>query len=362
MTKIDLIIKPTERCNFKCTFCSSTAIQDENVSDLDLSSIRQFLVRYPDTRTIIVNGGDPLMMKPEYYWEILKMLEELKMTQTTLSLTSNLWAFYKKPDMWTDLFKHPRVGVATSFQYGNARLKGDGTVYTEEEFWRISDLFLERAGYRPSFISVISKENEDTILQTVELAKKMGVVCKINHAMASGPKKTTFKGIVIGNEDSTYVLSDIYEAYLKIHQAGLAQWEHNTSQLMIRLKGLNTTCPQSRNCDEGIRALQPGDKYYSCGAFGDDGLHPIDFQKELAGEFFKPLRDKEELLSLKMSCFECPMFAICNGCRKTIHDLKKLDLVETHCRKMKTIAPAIIELNGLTGVVEPTPYVQEYPK
>jgi radical SAM protein with 4Fe4S-binding SPASM domain len=356
---MDLILKPTSACNFRCTFCSSTVLSENDSDVLDLSYVREFLVRFPNTRTIIVNGGDPLMMRPEYYWEIISILEELGLKDTTISLTTNLWAFYKKPEMWQDLFKHPQVGVATSFQYGNARLKGDYKPYTEEEFWKVSDLFLERIGYRPSFIAVITKENEDSAIQTVELAKKMGVVCKVNYAVASGPKKTTFKGITIGNAGSTYVLSDIYEMYIKIHEAGLTQWEHNTSQMAVRLRGENTTCPQARDCDSAIRTLQPGGKYYSCGAFGDDGLYPIDFKKEMTGELARPLQT-HELMSLKTACFECPMFDICNGCRKTTHDLKTLGLVETHCKKMKTLASKIIEINGMSDVLKPTPYIKEY--
>lgn len=360
MSSPSLIIKPSEACNFKCTFCSSTDIQGDS-PNLDLEYIRQYLEAFPSCPTIIINGGDPLMMKPEYYWKIIHMLDEMGLA-TTLSFTTNLWAFYKKPEMWENLFQSPRVGVATSFQYGNARLKGDLTPYTEEEFWAVSDLFLKRIGYRPEFIAVITKENEDTVIKTVELAKKMGVECKVNYAMASGPT-TEFKGIKIGNADSTYVLADIYQKYIEIYEAGLAEWEHNTKVMMTRLTGGFSICPQARNCDQHIRALQPGGKYYSCGAFGDDGLYPIDFQTEVIknkGKFVEmPLQWQPELQSLKTSCFECPMFEICNGCRKTTHDLKRLGLVETHCAKMKTLAPKIIDINGLTGKVEPTPYVKE---
>lgn len=64
---MELIVKPTEACNFKCTFCSSTDITDEKSKTLDLEYIFAFLRRFPNTGTIIINGGDPLMVKPEYY-------------------------------------------------------------------------------------------------------------------------------------------------------------------------------------------------------------------------------------------------------------------------------------------------------
>lgn len=351
-----LIIKPTEKCNFKCTFCSSTDIQGDS-PNLDLSYIAEYLERFPKTPTIIVNGGDPLMMPVKYYEQLSDMYKAVN-PEGIISFTSNLWAFFKKPEKWEGIFKRDNVRVATSFQYGNQRLKNDLTPYTEAEFWEVSNLFKKRIGYRPEFIAVITKENEDTAIKTVELARDMDVVCKVNYAMASGPK-TKFKGITIGNADSTYMLADIYEKYVEIYKAGLAPWEHNTLVMMDRLRGGAEICPQARNCDSGIRALQPGGKYYSCGSFGDDNLYPIDFKKEMAGDFIRPISGQEELQSLKLACFSCPMFEICNGCRKTIHDLKRLDLVETHCVKMKTLAADIIEINGLTGKVEPTPYVKE---
>ena len=353
---MDLIIKPTVRCNFKCTFCSSTEISDSDKDILDLDTIFKFLKRFPDTETIIVNGGDPLMMSPDYYWSIINYLEENGLS-TTLSFTSNLWAFYKRPDIWGPLFKHPRMGVTTSFQYGGERLKGDGKEFTEEEFWGVSDLMLDVVGYRPDFIAVITEQNSDTTIKTVELAKAMGVECKVNYAMGSG-EPIVKNGVAMGNKDKPYLLSNIYEKYLEIHEKGLTQWEYNTKQLIDKLQQKPTTCPLNNQCDSGIRNLQPSGRYYSCGAFGDDDLYRIDFDREMEGEFFRPLQTVE-LVSMKTSCFECPMFSICNGCSKTIHEYKKLGLVEQHCKKMKVLAPRLIKAAGMEGRLQPTPYKDE---
>ena len=342
---MDLIIKPTELCNFKCTFCSSTKLVADKASKLNLDYIYRFLKRYPETRTIIVNGGDPLMMNPDYYWKLIDHLDENDLP-ASISLTTNLWPFYKNPDKWLKLFQHERVGVATSFQYGNGRLKGDFSVFTEEDFWAASDKMLELVGYRPSFIAVITEENEDSTIKTVELAKKMDVVCKVNYAMSSG------------EQDKPYMLSKIYNEYIKIWKAGLHHWEHNTQQMMKRIRGESTVCPQSRSCDSGIRTLQPEGDYYSCGAFGDDKDKAIDFEYEMSGGFSTPLSDDFELNTMKKACYACPMFEICNGCRKTVKDQKKHNMVEDHCRLMKTIAPDILEANGMSHL-EVTPYVNE---
>lgn len=352
---MDLIIKPTERCNFKCTFCSSTHITDDKSVELDLNYIYRFLERYPETNTIIVNGGDPLMMNPQYYWDLIVHLDKIN-SPASISFTTNLWPFYKNPSKWSKLFNHPRMGIATSFQYGGGRLKGDLTEFTEEDFWKCSDAMLEHCGYRPDFIAVITEENEKDAIKNVELAKKMQVVCKLNYAFSSGPL-IKFKNIVMGQEGKPYMLAKIYEIYVKIWEADLATWEYNTTQMMKRLRGEGTTCPQNRQCDSSIRTLQPSGDYYSCGAFGDDRAYSIDFEKEMTGSKTYPLKFQPELQSLKQSCFTCPMFQICNGCKKTIKDLKDYKLVEQHCSLMKTLAPKIIKANRLD--LDVTPYVDE---
>ncbi len=360
---MDLIIKPTELCNFKCTFCSSTKISAHSAQTLDLERVYQFLKRFPETSTIIVNGGDPLMVPPQYYWDLIRHLDEHEY-RASISFTSNLWPFLKNPKKWTKLFQHPRMGVATSFNYGPGRVKGDLSLFTEADLWEVSNAMLDAVGYRPDFISVVTDENEHLAIKNVELAKEMsegkpafidefgqkhGVECKLNYAMASGDIIVDPRtGHRMGQAGNPYLLAKVYQIYVDIHKAGLTPWEFNTKQMSKRLTGRPTICPQNRNCDEGIRTIQPGGDYYSCGAFGDDRDKPIDFTEEVInGNFFTPLQDDPNLLSMKAECFTCPLFAICNGCRKTVKDLKEASLVEQHCRTMKTLATDILEVNGL---------------
>lgn len=354
---MDLVIKPTVRCNFKCTFCSSTSISDEKTDILDVASIKRFLDRYPETKTIIVNGGDPLMMPPSYYIEILDYVDLIQ-SDLVMSITTNLWPFYKNPDKWAPLFNRDNVSVITSFQYGNARLKGDLTPFSEEDFWATSNALLEECGYRPDFIAVTDYENEEFAIKTIELAKEMGVECKLNYAMSSG-EVVEYKGIQMGNEGKQFILSDMYRIYVDIHDRGLMEWEYNTKQMAVKLRGEMTTCPLAKNCDQGIRTMQPSGRYYSCPALADDDIHRISFDGEMAGDKYLPISNDKDNRTMKYSCYGCPMFAICNACTKTIRDHKRLGLVEKHCRQMKEIAPDIIRINGMEGALIPTPYVNE---
>lgn len=325
---MDLIIKPTEACNFKCTFCSSTDIAEENAKVLDINEIYDFIDDHPDLATIIVNGGDPLMLSPKYYWDIINKLDEVE-SNSTLSFTTNLWPFYVKPEKWKKLFLNPRVGVTTSFQYGNGRLKGDLSIFTEKDFWKVSDKMLEEIGYRPDFISVVVESELELAIKNVELAKKMDVECKLNYAFASG------------DQARPLMLADIYDVYIEIYDRGLTQWEYNTKDIIKSMNNIDTSCPRNRSCADGIRCIQPDGDKYTCGAFGDDKEY------ELPVKF----ADDPELLSMTNMCFTCPMFNLCNGCAKTIKDHKRHKINEKHCFKMKQLESRLMNMKeGLKNV------------
>lgn len=329
---MELIIKPTERCNFSCTFCSSTNLTDDKSALLPIDKISRFLDRFPETNSIIVNGGDPLVLTPDYYWKMIAEIEKRQMN-TKIGLTTNLWGFYKNPEIWTELFKHPLVGVGTSFNYGSTRRITKTQILTEEIFLKIVDLFHERVGYRPDFISVITDENAHTAMDSVRLAKKLGVVAKVNYALGSG------------RLSKPYLKGHIYKFYLDVIDEGLEEYEYNTMQLLQKSKSQATTCPVNRECDENIRCLQPDGDYYSCGAFGDDKEYSIDFETEMSSpNKTYPLRDDFEIQMLKAECLTCPLFDICNGCKKNISDLKRNSMVDEHCEAMKENLPRLSKI------------------
>lgn len=321
---MDLIVKPTQRCNFKCDFCSSNKIDSSGNATLPLESIFS-LLENNKVNTIIINGGDPLMMPPEYYWNLIKYLDDHDMN-TSISFTSNLWDFYLQPEKWEELFRHERVGIATSFQYGNERKLANGTIFTEDLFRKVVELFKERIGYVPMFIGVITEENEEKVLDTVRLAKDLSTVCKLNPAVKSGRCQ------------KNYPLWKAYQKYLEIIDAGLAEYEHNASVLKDIVNNNHETCPYNRNCWQTIRAISPNGLIHSCGCFNDDHI----INTELGDKTYclSEYKDKDllkDFKSLKTECFLCDLFPLCNSCFKQIHDIKKDHEEENHCWHMKQL-------------------------
>ncbi len=330
---MDLIVKPSQVCQFKCQYCSSTKLVDDEKTSLPLQKIFDFLKRFPDTNTIIFNGGDPLVMPPAYYHDLIDHLDEWDYP-ATISITTNLWGFWKNSIKWTPLFQNERVGVTTSFEFGYKRIKPDGDPYYVDEFLQIMHLFTKEIGYTPDFISVIDDDNWMEAAMNVRIAKQLGVENKLNYAMASGEQSKPFQ------------LSRMYAVYISIYEEGLKFWEYNTKQMTHRLTRSTTTCPQSRKCDEQIRCLNPDGSYYSCGSFADDRIYDIPFEEEMQGQgLYTPLQSSTVNHAMKLECFSCPMFEICNGCKKTIHDHQRHNMVTEHCRLMKILSPKIVRIN-----------------
>lgn len=329
LKKMSLILKPTEACNFSCDFCSSVDLVEDKKAFLELEKIYQFLKRYPKTSHIFVVGGDPLMMKPSYYEELIAHMEEHNYP-ALISMTTNLWAFYKNPSKWRAILSHPRVEVGTSFQYGGGRKVTPTKVFTEEMFRDVVKCFKLNVPHKDlCFLAVISEENEHLALDHIYLAKDMGMQCRLVYANKSGL------------ESKPYPLSKLYEIFLEIWRKGLTEYEQTAFNISDKILGVEVACPLSRNCDSWMRSLNPDGRYFTCGPLNDDldTDNEINFEDEVVtGEKFHiPIELSTNNQFLKEECFGCEMFKVCNACRKHVKDLKEADMVETHCTKMKSI-------------------------
>ena len=327
--KIDLIIKPTQACNFRCDFCSSTNIVSNNAETLPLENIFNFL-KYNQVNSIIVNGGDPLMMPPKYYHDILDFIDRNNM-KTTLSFTSNLWDFYLYPNKWIPLFQRHNMKVCTSFQYGNQRKLADGRVYTEELFKEVFNKFYYLFNKRLMFISTTSEENEDKVIDTVKLAKQLQTKCKINPIVFSG------------RSTSSYPYYKMIAHYFDIIESELYKYEITSNELVkISNDNDHTICPFNRKCHFNIRCIGPNSIMHSCGTINDlHEYHKTNNMKTycLSGDTIT--YSENELANdynfLTKKCFACNMFIICNSCRHRIYDIINHGNVEEHCTHMKKL-------------------------
>lgn len=327
---MDLVIKISDRCNFKCEFCSSNMIATSH-KDLELEKVTNFLEEHQDVNNIIVNGGDPLMVSPAWYYDLIGWLYKNKY-MTNISFTTNLWDFYLHPEKWEDLFKN-HVSVCTSFQYGDERKLADGRVFTEELFRKVFYSYRQKLGYNLKFIAVQNQSNEMYDIKTVELAKDLGTTCRINPALKSG--RTT----------EPYPFYKMVESWIRIMEAGLGDYEDNCILLKDAWNNRNTECPFNKSCHSSIRCMSPNGEVHTCPAIADDILIGVDeaYTNDGGKSPFSDTVIKPECINNNCKCFN-----LCNSCTKRIQDIHSMgvDYIEKHCKMMNRYIPKLEELLG----------------
>ena len=305
---MELMLKPSLKCNFNCDFCSAGLFKqkDQPFVDEKLKSVINEI--NPDI--IYVTGGDPLLLPLSYFDELLSINDKV-----TLSLTSNMLCFLNNPSKYVELFNNHRVDVSTSFQYGSRRKLATGEIYTEEMFRKVFNLFKEVTGKPLTFISIISKENEDKALDHVYLAKELDTSCKLNGMLP------------IGKSTEYYPRYKMIEIYLKIIELGLEKYEET---VRTRKEG---NCPfnTAHLCNSGNRSV----------IINQDGKYLYNFCEDLImkNEYVDSLEkidscfniDTKNLIN-NSKCLTCNLFNICNAC--TLHrQVAKND--KTYCENMK---------------------------
>lgn len=321
---MELIIKPTGRCNFNCKFCSAGLLkiahpdEDKIVPD----KLRD-LITTLKPRRLIITGGEPLMVEPEYYFNMHEILP------VDISPTTNLKNFYLNPEKWTPLFKTDWFHPTTSFNYGDSRMWDKDTVYTEKKFIEVVELYSKYVGSPPpSFIAVIDDSNEDTVMDHVYLAKKLGMQVKLNNAVA------------MGFQETSYQRYKLFRHYLDIVDAGLEEYEWHCSNRDLGY------CPNNIPlfCSSSIRC---------CYMDTNGELHVGSCEDELSMGIEIPKSDicmnlREDSIDpgdfITEECSYCELFRLCNGC-KINRMIAKRDTM--YCSEMQKLKDRIIKAKWL---------------
>ena len=325
---MELIIKPTVACNFACTFCSAGKMCNHKYDPNNIPDVLKEHILKTKPNHVIITGGDPLMMNPEYYYKLHDILPK----NSHISMTTNLKDFYLNPDKWTALFNEPWMGIGTSFQYGNDRKWDENTVYTEEMFLKVQDLFYQRTGRHAFFIAVINEDNEDTVLDLCRLAKKLGVSVKINNMLSVGKY-----------ENKTYPRYKMYKKYLEVIDAGLEDYETNCLDRKVNRcpKNFYGACEYSIHCvmvdENGELKLSTCDEQMALGHYLDKKYWNLNEIESFKCDGRNTINPKDYI---KPECPACELFGLCNGCRTNRDEAKKDPI---YCEEMLKIKDKIIE-------------------
>ena len=312
---MNLIIRVTGRCNFDCTFCSAGNLNIGHPTNGVPEKIKD-VIKTIHPSNIIISGGEPLLVGPDYYWELLDLCK------CRISITSNLKDFYFNPNRWIELFKSPMIGLTTSFNYGDSRRWDSNTIYDEKKFIEIYNMYQNLIGNPIEFIAVIDENNEDTVFKTVKLAKYLNTHVKINNALKQG------------RCGSTYPRYKLFKKYTEIVDCGLGDYE-----VYCKNRGVST-CPMNIQmlCKSSIRTcyVDKNDKlhYYGCSDANEEIL--LDYHDDANIKPHPYYPGINECVNPK--CMSCELYSLCNSC----HSQRKQYPPE-YCYEMQKLKPKLIE-------------------
>lgn len=325
---MEVIIKPTGRCNFACEFCSAGNMDNctKHPSDGKVQkSIIDFLDKTKNLHGLIITGGDPLMVDPSYYYELYERYN------VPISITTNLKDFYFHPEKWAPLFRESWFSPCTSFNYGTRRRWDKNTPYTEDMFLKVMEVWKKYISDRyPSFLAVIDKDNENTVMDHIMLAKRLNTRVKLNCAIACG------------KQQESYPRYKMFQFYIDIIDKGLEQYETYCADRFY------SKCPRNINlqCISNIRCIYEdlNGKIHvgTCDEQVSEGIE-LDPEIWFPENCFKEKIKKDDLINPD-KCTFCELYRLCNGCRTNRMVSKQFP---EYCDEMLKLKNKIIEQGWL---------------
>lgn len=292
---MEVIIKATSVCNFACTFCSAAKLQLHKARQVPNKIVEMLNILQPDA--VIITGGDPLCVDRQYYQHLLSLGDY------PISLTTNLKAYYQNREYWKPIINNPRIGIATSFQYGNQRMWDSKTVYTEQMFTDVMTTFYSDFNYMPVFIAVICPDNIDKALDHVRLAKRLQTKCKLNGLEPVG-RSSAFVPL--------YKMIDIWDAVYQQNLQDFVQWDPQFTS-----GGCNWNTNHS--CQTCIRSMwvdKDNNLHYGhCETLleGICGHQPQQIELDVQRPKQTTIHPQINQL-ISIDCLNCELYSLCNGC------------------------------------------------
>ncbi|MCM1215370.1 MAG: radical SAM protein [Lachnospiraceae bacterium] len=317
---MELIIKPTGLCNFSCEFCSAHGMDIQHPSDGHVPQQIKDLIKKLKPNGLIITGGEPLMVSPEYYYELHDI------AHCPIAPTTNLKDFCLNPDKWAPLFKEDWFNITTSFNYGETRRWSPDKVYTEHDFIHVLAQLRAYTGKSiDSFIAVIDESNEEFAHDHVDLAKTLGCKVRLNGAIG------------VGKQGKTYPRYKMMKIYLEIIDNDMDQYECNCFE---RTQG---KCPwniglRCQNCIRCCYVDNSGKLHVgTCDERMSMGIELLEDQIIPTTCEETPINPQEYI---KPECAYCELCRLCNGCHTNRQEAKK---DPDYCEEMKKLEDQIID-------------------
>lgn len=321
-----VIAKPTRVCNADCTYCSSPPLEEMGESwepEWNLEKFKFYFDKvYPymgDQSYWIWHGGEPMLMKPDFYLKAYDYVEEKVKKEgrrVYFSMQSNLLGYN---DKWKHVFNKVFKGaLSTSFDPDEKQrtIKGNPEVYSKV-FKRSFEKILND-GFRPAVIGVYDEEKAPLMHTMYDWSLSMGdkaFPLRFNYCHPTGRLKED--GEAIKPETYGKALISIYDRWIK----DVPAFEVTPlNQMLLKLLGQDGEghCPWTKSCGGKFLGIEPAGDVYNCTDFADMGgdfcfgnLNTNSMEEILNSQ--PSIAITRRSFQVPISCQECEHFDACEG-------------------------------------------------
>jgi uncharacterized protein len=318
-----VITKPTTRCNLSCSYCYVDP--DEELMDMDYRTLQNFIFSLPDLvergskANILWHGGEPLLMKKDFYKTALKMEDEVQ-KRTGIIIENSMQSNATLVDWEMAKFLHyNNINVGTSLDgpehiHNRTRKYANGRGSFKEVARGLDNLI--RVGANPGAICVLNKNNKDSIPEIYRFYKAINIDLKLNPLINSKRVHDNSKILGITPTDYLAATEQLFKLWYNDPKPTIRVNLGNEVIEPILTERSGLCCYDQVSCQESFFSVDPNGDVYPCGRFGEKdqflygNINKDSMQAILGSEKRKPFLERKEKLD---GCKSCSEVKICNG-------------------------------------------------
>lgn len=321
-----VIAKPTRVCNADCSYCSSPPLSEMGADwepEWSFEKFKKYFDKvYPymgDGSYWIWHGGEPMLMKPEFYLKAHEYVQE-KIKQygrrVYFSMQTNLLGYSSK---WKKVFEEVFCGsISTSFDPDEMQRTIKGNPETYSKVFKRSYEKVLNDGFRPMIIGVYDEEKAPLMHKMYDWSLSMGdkaFPLRFNYCHPTGRFESG--GEVIKPETYGKSLIEIYNRWIKDNPNFVVTPLDQMFKKVIGIDG-EGHCPWTRQCGGRFIGIEPNGDVYNCTDFADMGKEfcfgNLEVQEMVEILASKPAAHiKRRAVQVPLSCKECEHFNECEG-------------------------------------------------
>lgn len=253
MRKIQCIIKVTNGCNLRCSYCYNSAKHYEN-KVLPIETLEKFLRLFEDKDCInvIFHGGEPMFVGMDYYRQVMEV-EKILTAQSGIKFENQIQTNATLiDDKWLTFFEENKIGVGISFDgiYNDAYRGG-----TERTLKAIE--LMKKRNIPFGCIAVVADPHYD-LKKNYEYFKSIGVKVDFSCVFPEGSAKSID---LLDIDDYNRQMNELFDEWLYDTEGTQVR---NFEFTMKKLLKCNYEYCSNGNCIGNFFCLDTDGTIYGC--------------------------------------------------------------------------------------------------